>query len=179
MAFCVPLALLPSLSGSDVPFSCLGFSATSIRVFRGYSTGFSLARHCFPSSSGMLLLGRGSLCALFFPSLYAFGDCLFLSPTVLSLFYTGFLVLFLVLPLSLWSRSCSSPASSSSSVPCRRVLWVCLQLRLRRRRVILLHFPLHWLLPLRLLSGFPLLLPFSGTLLLLAGFRCGLVVPAL
>ena len=53
-----------------------------------------------------------------------------------------------------------------------------LQLRLRRRRVILLHFPLLWLLPLRLLSGFHLLLPFSGTLLLLAGFRCGLLVSA-
>ena len=48
LSFCVPLALLPSLSGSDVPFSCLGFSTTSIRVFRGYSTGFSLVRHCFP-----------------------------------------------------------------------------------------------------------------------------------
>ena len=81
-----------------------------------------------------------------------------------------FPVLFLVLPLSLWFRSCSPPASSSSSVPCRRVLRVCLQLRLRRRWVILLHFPLLWLLPLRLLSGFHLLLPFSSILLRVWGF---------
>ena len=78
-----------------------------------------------------------------------------------------FPVLFLVLPLCLWFRSCSSPALSSSSVPCRWVLRVCLQFRLCLGKVILIHFPLLWLLPLRLLSGFHLLLPFSGTLLLL------------
>ena len=153
MAFCVTLALLPSLSGSDVPFSCLGFSAASIRVFRGYS-------------SGMLLLGQGSLCALFFPPLYTFGDFVFFC---LQQFFLYSIPVSGSLPrptfVSLVS-SCSSLASSSSSVPCRRVLRVCLQLRLRRRRVILLHFPLLWLLPLRLLSGFHLLLPFSGTLLL-------------
>ena len=48
VAFCVPLAWLPSLSGSDVPFTCLGFSATCLRVFRGFSTVFSFVRLCFP-----------------------------------------------------------------------------------------------------------------------------------
>ena len=48
VAFCVPLAWLPSLSGSDVPFTCLGFSAACLRVFRGYSTEFSFVRLCFP-----------------------------------------------------------------------------------------------------------------------------------
>ena len=80
-----------------------------------------------------------------------------------------FPVLFLVLPLSLWFRSCSSPASSYSSVPCRRVFWVCLQLRLRLRRVILIPFPLLCLLPLKLLSGFHLFLPFL-VILFLTGF---------
>ena len=48
VAFCVPLAWLPSLSGSDVPFTYLGFSATCLRVFRGFSTEFSFVRLCFP-----------------------------------------------------------------------------------------------------------------------------------
>ena len=48
VAFRVPLAWLPSLSGSDVPFPCLEFSATCLRVFRGYSTEFSFVRLCFP-----------------------------------------------------------------------------------------------------------------------------------
>ena len=55
---------------------------------------------------------------------------------------------------------------------------MCLQLRLRRRLSILLPCPLLWLLPLQLPSGFRLLLTFSGAVLLLAGFRWGLVVPA-
>ena len=42
-----PCSLL--FSGSEVPFSCLGFSAPRVRVFRGSSTGFSFVRHCFPS----------------------------------------------------------------------------------------------------------------------------------
>ena len=68
-----------------------------------------------------------------------------------------------------WFRSCSSPASSYSSVPCRRVLQVCLQFRLRLRRVILIPFPLLCLLPLNLLSGFHLFLPFL-VIFFLAGF---------
>ena len=48
VAFCVPLAWLLSLSGSAVSFTCLGFSATCLRVFRGFSTEFSFVRLCFP-----------------------------------------------------------------------------------------------------------------------------------
>ena len=54
-------------------------------------------------------------------------------------------------------------------MPCRRVLRVCLQFRLRLRRVILIPFPLLCLLPLKLLSGFHLFLPFL-VILFLTGF---------
>ena len=150
----------------------LGFSV-------GIPRAFSLVRHCFPFFLWDALACRGSPCALFFPSLYAFGDFVFFCLQLFFLYsipfffwfsYSSYLCLFGFVPFF----SCLV----SSSVPCRRVLRVCLQLRLRRRRVILLHFPLLWLLPLGLLSGFHLLLPFSATLLLLTGFRGGLVVPA-
>ena len=175
MAFFVPLALLPSLSGSDIPFSCLGFSALSFGVFHGFFFSAPLLSF-LPLGCSCLV---GVLCVPCSSLLYMLLVTLSFSVSNRSFFILyRFPVLFLVLPLSLWFHSCSSPASSSSSVPCHRVVRVCLQLRLRRRRVILLHFPLLWLLPLRLLSGFHLLLPFTGTLLLLAGFRCGLVVTA-
>ena len=40
--------LAPFYFWIDVPFTCLGFSATCLRVFRGYSTEFSFVRLCFP-----------------------------------------------------------------------------------------------------------------------------------
>ena len=70
-----PCSLL--FSGSEFTFSCLGFSAPRVRVSRWSSTGFSFVRHCFLSSSRMRLLCQGSLCALFFPPLYHFGDFVF------------------------------------------------------------------------------------------------------
>ena len=75
------------------------------------------------------------------------------------------------------AASSISLALSSSSTPWRRGLLVCLQLRLRRRLGVLLPCPLLWLLPLRLPSGFHLLLTFCGAVLL-AWFRWGPVVPA-
>ena len=48
----------------------LGFSVDLPRVFLSCAIAFL-------SSSRMLLLGRGSLCALFFPALYTFGDFFF------------------------------------------------------------------------------------------------------
>ena len=71
----------------------------------------------------------------------------------------------------------TSSALSSSSVPWRRGLLLCLQLRLRRRLGVLLPFPLLWLLPLSLPSGFHLLLSFCGAVLLLGWFRWGPVGP--
>ena len=88
----------------------LGFSVGLPQVFLSCAIAFL-------SSSRMLLLGRGSLCALFFPPLYTFGDFVFFCLQLFFLFLYRFPVLFLVLPLSIWFRSCSSPASSSSSVP--------------------------------------------------------------
>ena len=118
------------------------------------------------------------MCPVLPPFLSFWWLCLFCLQWSFFLIYR-FPVIFLVLPfVSPWFRSFSSPTSSSSSVPCRRVLLVCPQLRLHRRLGILLPCPLLWLLPLRLPSGFRLLLTFSGAVLLLAGFRWGLVVPA-
>ena len=71
----------------------------------------------------------------------------------------------------------SYTAFSSSSVPWRRGLLVCLHLRLRRRLRVLLTCPLFWLLPPRLPSGFHLLLSFCCAVLLLTWFRWGPVVP--
>ena len=110
----------------------------------------------------------GVLGALCLPPLCTFCSFVFFCLQRFFLLYR-FPVLFLVLPLSLWFRSCSSPASSCSSVPCRRVLRVCLQFRLRLRRVILIPFPLLCLLPLKLLLGFHLFLPFL-VILFLTGF---------
>ena len=110
----------------------------------------------------------GVLGALCLPPLCTFCSFVFFCLQRFFLLYR-FPVHFLVLPLSLWFRSCSSPASSCSSVPCRRVLRVCLQFRLRLRRVILIPFPLLCLLPLKLLSRFPLFLPFL-VILFLTGF---------
>ena len=107
----------------------------------------------------------GTLCL---PPLCTFCSFVFFCLQRFFLLYR-FPVLFLVLPLSLWFRSCSSPASSCSSVPCSRVLWVCLQFRLRFRRVILIPFPLLCVLPLKLLSGFHLFLRFL-VILFLTGF---------
>ena len=121
----------------------------------------------FLSSSRMLLLGRGFGCPVLTSFMY-FSYFVFFCLQRFFLLYR-FPVLFLVLPLSLWFPSCSSPASSCSSVPCRRVLRVCLQFRLRLRRVILIPFPLLCLLPLKLLSGFHLFLPFL-VILFLTGF---------
>ena len=155
-----------------------GFQLLVLRVFCWSSSGFffrapllsflHLGCSCLV---GVLCVPCSSLLSILLVTVFSVFNCSFF-------ILCRFPVLFLSLPLSLWFCSCSSPASSSSSVPCRRVLLVCLQLRLRRRRDILLPFPLLWLLPLRLLLGFHLLLLFSGILLLLAGFRCGLVVPA-
>ena len=129
----------------------LGFSVAIPRSF--LSCAFA-----FLSSSRMLLVGQGSG-ALCLPPLCTFSYFVFFCLQRFFLLYR-FPVLFLVLPLSLWFCSCSSPASSSSSMPCRRVLRVCLQFRLRLGRVILIPFPLLCLLPLKLLSGFHLFLPF-------------------
>ena len=60
----------------------------------------------------------------------------------------------------------------------RRGLMVCLLLRLHRRLRVLLPCPLFWLLPLGLPSGFHPLLSFCCTVLLLAWFSWGPVVPA-
>ena len=109
----------------------------------------------------------GVLGALCLPPLCTFCSFVFFCLQRFFLLYR-FLVPFLVLPLSLWFRSCSSPASSCSSVSCRRVLRVCLQFRLRLRRVILIPFPLLCLLPLKLLSGFHLFLPFLVILFLVS-----------
>ena len=76
-----------------------------------------------------------------------------------------------------YAASSTSSALSSSSTPLRRGLLVCLQLQLRRQLGVLLPCPLLWLLPLRLPSGFHLLLTFCGAVLL-AWFRWGPVVPA-
>ena len=83
----------------------------------------------------------GVLVALCFPPLCTFSYFVFFCHQLFFLLYR-FPVLFLVLPLSLWFRSCSSPASSYSSVPCLRVLRVCLQFRLCLWRVSLIPFPL-------------------------------------
>ena len=157
-------------------FYCLRFPLLVFPV--GLPRVFLSCTIAFLSSSRILLLCRGSLCALFFPPLYPFGDFVFFCVQWSFFLLYRFPVIFLALPfVSPWFRSFSSPASSSSSVPCRRVLLVCLQLRRRRRLGILLPCPLLWLLPLRLPSGFHLLLTFSGAVLLLTGFRWGLVVP--
>ena len=74
----VLVALLPSLFW-------LGSSFLLSRVFSSSCLGFLLVSHgvflsctiAFLSSSRLLLLGRGSLCALFFPPSYTFSDCLF------------------------------------------------------------------------------------------------------
>ena len=63
VAFCVPLAWLPSLSGSDVPFTCLGFSVAFPRCF--LSCAFA-----FRSSSRLLLLVRGFGCPVLTSFLY-------------------------------------------------------------------------------------------------------------
>ena len=71
-----PCSLL--FSGSEVPFllsrvfssSCLGFSIGLPRVFLSCAIAFL-------SSSRILLLGRGSLCSLFFHPLSPFGDFIF------------------------------------------------------------------------------------------------------
>ena len=111
-----PCSLL--FSGSVVSFSCLGLSAPRVWVSRWSSMGFSFVRHCFLSSSRILLLCRGSLCALFFPPLYPFGDFVFFCLQCSLFLLYRLPVLFLVLPfVSLWFRSFSSPASSSSYVP--------------------------------------------------------------
>ena len=87
---------------------------------------------------------------------------------------------FFALPRGIFSYPASSSSStlSSSSVPSRRGLLVCLQLRLHRRLRVLLPCPLLWLLPLRLPSGFHLLLSFCWAVLFLEWFRWGPVVPA-
>ena len=80
---CVLLALLPSLFWLGSSFllsrvfssSCLGFSVGLPRVFLSCAIAFL-------SSSRILLLCRGSLCALFFSPLSPFGDCLFLSSII-------------------------------------------------------------------------------------------------
>ena len=49
VAFCVLLALLPSLFWLGSSFSPVsGFQLLMFRVFRWSSTGFSFLRHCFP-----------------------------------------------------------------------------------------------------------------------------------
>ena len=166
-------------SGTEVTFLLSRVSAPRVSsfllVFQGFPfrapllsflpLGYSyfVGAHCVPCSSPLSIL---------------WWLCLFCLQWSFFLIYR-FPVIFLVLPfVSPWFRSFSSPTSSSSSVPCRRVLLVCLQLRLRCWLGILLPCPLLWLLPLRLPSGFRLLLTFSGAVLLLAGFRWGLVVPA-
>ena len=111
----------------------LGFSV-------GIPRSFLSCAFAFLSSSRMLFL-VGVLGALCFPHLCTFRYFVFFCLQLFFLLYR-FPVLFLVLPLFLWFRSCSSPASSYFSVPCRRVLPVCLQFRLRLRRVILIPFPL-------------------------------------
>ena len=103
--------------------------------------------------------GVGILGALCLPPFCTFSSFVFFCLHRFFLLYR-LPVLFLVLPLSLWFRSCSSPALSYSSVPCRQVLRMCLQFRLRLGRVILIHFTLLCLLHLELRSGFHLFLPF-------------------
>ena len=126
----------------------IGRSFHLSRVFCYLSYGFPWLFHgVFFRAPLLSFLPLGCSClvgvlgALCLPPLCTFSYFVFFCLQRFFLLYR-FPVLFLVLPLSLWFRSCSSPASSYSSVPCRRVLRVCLQFRLRLRRVILIPFPL-------------------------------------
>ena len=91
LAFCVLLALLHSLFWLGSFFllsrvfcsSCLGFSVGLPWVFLSCAIAFL-------SSSRILLLCRGLLCALFFPPFSPFGDFVFSVFNILSFFYTGF-----------------------------------------------------------------------------------------
>ena len=71
MAFCVLLALLPSLFWLGGYFSpVLGFQLIVLGFPVGLPRVFLLCAFVFLSSSRILLLCRASLCALFFPPLF-------------------------------------------------------------------------------------------------------------
>ena len=178
-----------SLVGSSPggPFSNVsGFSSSCLGVPGGLPHVFFSSPVAFLSSSRVLLRCRGTLCALCFAPFWRLlvalsVFCLLCSFFLLSRFFGYLARPAFVSPcfrsLS-YTASSTSSALSSSSVPWRRGLLVCLQLRLRCRLGVLLPCPLLWLLPLRLPSGLHLLLPFCGAVLLLAWFRWGPVVPA-
>ena len=109
VAFCVPLAWLPSLSGSDVPFTCLGFSATCLKSFPWLFHGVFFREpllSVLPLGCSCLVGVLGALCL---PPFCTFSSFVFFCLQRFFLLYR-LPVLFLVLPLSLWFRSCSSPA---------------------------------------------------------------------
>ena len=119
VAFCVLLALLPSLFWPGSYFSTvLGFSSSCLGFPVGLPRVFLSCTMALLSSSRLLFLGQGSLCALFFPPLYPFGDFVFFCLQWSFFLLYRFPVIFLVLPfVSPWFRPFSSPASSSFSVP--------------------------------------------------------------
>ena len=121
---------------------------------------------CMPSASLLSVKFLVTLCVFcvrcsFLLSRLSRSSCLCLSASSLPLSVSSrsFCSLsqpFFALPRGVFSSAASpsSSALSSASVPSRRGLLVCLQLRLRRRLSVLLPCPLLWLLPLRLPSGF-------------------------
>ena len=91
MAFCVLLALLPSLFWHGSYFSTVsGFSSSCLGFPVGLPRVFLSCPVAFLSSSRILLLCRGSLCALFSPPFCPFGGFVFFCLKWFFFFYTGF-----------------------------------------------------------------------------------------
>ena len=154
---------------SEFPVVSLMFSfRVPLLSFLSLGSSCDVGVPCVPSASLLSGAFGGFVCLLSVVLflLSRFSSCLarpaFVSPCFRSLSSTA------------WS---TSSALSSSSVPWRRGLLVCLQLRLCRRLGVPLPCPLLWLLPLRLPLGFHLLLSFYGVVLLFAWFCWGPVVP--